>query len=431
MNEPGLFPNLVTQIHTMLKYLLGFLSLLLCTSCHVSRFVTHNFANITDHKVFPYTEVNTGDDIMTFPARPGATTAVVPMVYGSEQIKTDLTTFLREETSTTSFLILRGDSIVYEHYFRGYSPEKISTIFSVSKSVTSLLTGIAVDEGKIEDINDPVTKYIPELLEGDPLFQKLTIRHLLDMRSGLNYKESYGSPFAHMAKLYYGTNQLKQLSKLSFNHEPGTYFQYQSGTTALLGIAVERATGMDLGKYLEAKVWKPMGMEFPASWSLDDKRHRSAKGYCGLNTTARDLAKIGKLYADGGKWRGKQIVSAEWVRESVTPNMANDGYQFQWYSITETLEDEAGKTRYFPDSLAAVTAGGELELAQATPLPSRKNPGQWYLDYASSGSAFYAQGILNQFIYVDPSKELVIVRQGKKWDEGYLWLFGGIGAGME
>ncbi len=412
----------------MLKYLFGLFSLLLLSSCHVSRYVTHNFANITDHKVFPYTEVNTGENIMTFAERPDAKTKVIPMTFGPEQTKTDLTSYLREETSTTSFLILRGDSILYEQYFRGYGPSDISTIFSVSKSVTSLLTGIAVDEGKIEDINDPVTKYIPELLEGDPLFQKLTIRHLLDMRSGLNYKESYGSPFAHMAKLYYGTNQLKQLSKLRFNHEPGTYHQYQSGTTALLGIAVERATGMDLGQYLEAKVWKPMGMEFPASWSLDDKRHRSAKGYCGLNTTARDLAKIGKLYANGGKWRGQQIVSAEWVRQSVTPNMANDGYQFQWYSITERLEDENGATRYFPDSLAASTAGTELALAQATPLPSQKYPGQWYLDYCNEGSAFYAQGILNQFIYVDPVKDVVIVRQGKKWDKGYLGLFGALGA---
>jgi len=249
------------------------------------------------------------------------------------------------------------------------------------------------------------------------------------MRSGLDYKESYSNPFADMAKLYYGTNQLKQLSKLGFNHEPGTYHQYQSGTTALLGIAVERATGMDLGQYLEAKVWKPMGMEFPASWSLDDKRHRSAKGYCGLNTTARDLAKIGKLYLNGGRWRGQQIVSEAWVKASTTPDMENDAYQYQWYSIESPLTTEDRKTLYYPDSLAAASVADTLRADYVKVNPSQAKPGQWFINYA--GNNFYAQGILNQFIYVDPDKDLIIVRQGRKWDDGYLWLFSAMGKALD
>ena len=411
---------------TLFKFTL-FLCLLALTSCHVPRFFIRNFANITDHKIFPYTEVATGDDIVEFPSRPDVETANAPLSLKAG--KTDLTTWLSEETSTTAFLVLKHDTIVYERYFRGYGPADISTIFSVSKSVTSLLAGIAVDERKIEDINDPVTKYIPELREADPGFKKLTIRHLLNMRSGLNFKESYGSPFSHMAKLYYGTNQLRQLSKLKFAHEPGTHHAYQSGTTALLGIVIERATGVELGKYLEAKVWKPMGMEFPATWSLDDKRHRSSKAYSGLNTTARDLAKIGKLYADGGKWRGKQIVSANWVRQSTTPNMANDGYQFQWYSVTNTYDDDEGDTKYFPDSLAAATAGQALDFEKIYAQPSQKHPGKWYLE--STDGAFYAQGILNQFVYVNPKEDLVIIRQGEKWDNGYLWLFEMLGGKWE
>lgn len=403
-----------------------FLLAFTCSSCHVGRFFVYNFANITDHKIFPYTDVGTGDDIYRFPVSnrdPLGTMTLTP-----KKEKMSLTRWLDDETSTTSFLVIQRDSILYEQYFDGYKPDDIATIFSVSKSVTSLLTGIAVDEGLIEDINDPVTKYIPELLEGDPRFQRLTIRHLLDMRSGLDYKESYSNPFADMAKLYYGTNQLKQLSKLGFDHEPGTYHEYQSGTTALLGIAVERATGMDLGQYLEAKVWKPMGMEFPATWSLDDKRHRSAKGYSGLNTTARDLAKIGQLYAKGGLWRGKQIVSAAWVNASITPNMENDAYQYQWYSIEKPLASEDRKTRYFPDSLAAASVADTLRADFVKVNPSRQNPGQWYINYA--GDNFYAQGILNQFIYVDPEIDLVIVRQGRKWDGGYLWLFSAVGEAL-
>ncbi len=406
---------------------LPFLCLLALSSCHVPRFFTRNFANITDHKIFPYTPVATGDSLYEFPV--ATQSPLATMKVTTKGVERNLTDWLDVVTSTTAFLIVQHDSIIYEEYFEKYGPEDIATIFSVSKSVTSLLTGIAVDEGAIADLNDPVTKYIPELLEGAPEFQRLTIRHLLDMRSGLKYTESYGSPFANMAKLYYGTNQLRQLSKLKFAHEPGTYHAYQSGTTALLGIVVERATGMDLGQYLEAKVWQPMGMEFPATWSLDDKRHRSAKGYSGLNTTARDLAKIGQLYLNGGEWRGRQIVSREWVRQSTTPNMANDGYQFQWYSVTDTYEDEAGETVYYPDSLAAVAAAGNLDFARTYARPSQKFPGSWYLE--STNGAFYAQGILNQFIYVDPAKDLVIVRQGKKWDRGYLWLFAEIGEQLE
>lgn len=412
----------------MRNYIPGFLVLaVLCTSCHVGRFFVYNFANITDHKIFPATEIGTGDDVYRFAV--SDRDPLAKMTLNVKEEKLGLTQWLDEGTSTTAFLVVQNDSILYEQYFEGYEAGAISTIFSVSKSVTSLLTGIAVDEGLIEDVNDPVTKYIPELLEGDPRFQRLTVRHLLDMRSGLDYKESYSNPFADMAKLYYGTNQLRQLSKLGFNHEPGTYHQYQSGATALLGIAVERATGMDLGQYLEAKVWKPMGMEFPASWSLDDKRNRSAKGYSGLNTTARDLAKIGSLYTKGGNWRGQQIVSEAWIESSIVPDMTNDAYQYQWYSVAKTLVGDDNKPRYFPDSLAAAAVAQSLEQPYSEVKPSRKNPGQWYVDYA--GNAFYAQGILNQFIYVDLAKNLVIVRQGRKWDEGYLWLFDAIGAGMK
>jgi CubicO group peptidase (beta-lactamase class C family) len=396
------------------------------SSCHLGRFFVYNFANITDHKIFPYTEIGTGDDIYRFPV--SERDPLGSMTLRPKKGKMSLTEWLDDETSTVSFLVIQHDSIVYEQYFEGYEPGDIATIFSVSKSVTSLLTGIAVDEGLIEDINDPVTKYIPELLEGDPRFQRLTIRHLLDMRSGLDYKESYTNPFADMAKLYYGTNQLKQLSKLGFNHEPGTYFEYQSGTTGILGIAVERATGMDLGQYLEAKVWKPMGMEFPASWSLDDKRHRSAKGYSGLNTTARDLAKIGQLYLNGGRWRGQQIVSEAWIKASATPDLGNDGYQYQWYSMDESLANEDRKTRYFPDSLAAASVADTLSADYVQVNPSQAKPGQWYINYA--GDEFYAQGILNQLIYVDPDKDLIIVRQGRKWDGGYLWLFSEVGEAL-
>jgi len=191
----------------------------------VGRYFVYNFANITDHKIFPAQEMAASPTPLPF-----VTTATEDPRIASIKISTKkrsqlgLTQFLDEETRTTAFLVIKNDSILYEQYFEGYGPDQISTFFSVSKSITSILVGIAVEEGLIASIDDPVTKYIPELLDADPGFQRQTIRHLLMMRSGLQYRESYTSPFAPMAKLYYGQNQLGQIKKMKFREEPG-FFQ--------------------------------------------------------------------------------------------------------------------------------------------------------------------------------------------------------------
>ncbi|MTB51848.1 serine hydrolase [Lewinella sp. W8] len=388
------------------------------SACHVPRFFTRNKANITDYKIFPYTPVGTNPD-NTFefpPAKKRPLANFRDNYHGEAQ---DLTTLL-DKTSTTAFLVVHRDSIVYENYFEGREPDDISTFFSVSKSVTSLLVGIAVDEGLIEDINDPITKYIPELPQDDPDWQKLTIKHLLNMRSGLNFREAYGSPFAHVAKLYYGTNQLKQISKYQFNFEPGSVHQYQSVSTALLGIAVEKVTGLEIGQYLEEKVWKPMGMEFDATWSVDDKKNRSGKTFCCLNATARDLAKIGRLYLNDGNWNGQQIISREWVEASTTPNMENDNYQYQWYGRGGIARKD-GQQYTYPDSLAAVEGARSLGIPHFYVDPLEAGANEWHIHYASND--FYALGIMNQYLFVDPDREVIIVRLGRKYDDGYLGLF--------
>ncbi|MFT4686016.1 MAG: CubicO group peptidase (beta-lactamase class C family) [Neolewinella sp.] len=402
--------------HMKPAYIITLAALLLSTSsCHIGRFFTRNFANITDHQFFPNSDIATGEEIWRFAEskeNPLEKMRLTPDKKG----KMSLTEYLRDETRTTAFMVIRNDTILYEQYFQGYAQRDISTFFSVSKSITSLMVGIAVDEGLIKDINDPITAYIPELREADPMFKNLTVRHLLDMRSGLDYKESYSNPFADMAKLYYGHNQLKQLSKLGFKYEPGTVHQYQSASTALLGIMVEKVSGMDMGKYLEQKVWQPMGMEFPAKWSLDDKHNRSAKGYAGVAATARDLAKIGRLYLKGGDWNGQQIISADWVKASVTPNLENGNYQYQWYGIGNVAQ-RGGQELVFPDSLSAVAAADTFRIAHTlVDEKERSEPATYHIHLATD--EFYAQGILGQILYVDPSSNVIVVRLGEKWDTG-------------
>jgi CubicO group peptidase (beta-lactamase class C family) len=292
-------------------------------------------------------------------------TYYIPVDTGRQRLILD--EFLAE-TRTTAFMVIQDDSILFEKYYRGYADSSISNIFSASKSVTSLLVGIAVDEGYISSVDDPITKYLPELKEKEGYWDQLTIRHLLNMRSGIKFEESYSSPFAEVARLYYGRSQFKQISKMDFEYAPGEAHNYQSVSTSLLSMAVERTTGKELGVYLKEKVWDPVGMEFDASWSLDDKKHRSTKSFCCLNTTARDLAKIGRLYINKGNWQGKQIVSEDWVNASTTPNLDNDCYQYQWYNPRRRAIQRQGGG-YFTDSLSAESRAREVGLKHYDIIP--------------------------------------------------------------
>lgn len=202
------------------------------------------------------------------------------------------------KTETQGVLIVKDDSIVYEKCTGDITPDKIAGVFSVTKSITSLLCGIAVDEGYIKSIDEPVTVYLTELLKADPMWQKLTIRHLLDMQSGLNFDDTYSLRMQDlkrlnaMSRLYYGRNIKAQVKKLKFRCEPGTEYRYESMTTEILGLVIERATGRRFADYLEEKVWTPLGMEFPAFLSYDSKKHHAPHAFGGLALTMPDLAKI-------------------------------------------------------------------------------------------------------------------------------------------
>jgi CubicO group peptidase (beta-lactamase class C family) len=345
-------------------------------SCHVGRAIIWFNANITDHKIFPYTEINTSDKAFQFYESPEAVPFSLQL---NQDQKVSLDSYLENSTTTTAFLVIQNDSILFENYYRDYQADDISNIFSASKSITSLLVGIAFDEGLIKSIDEPITNYISELNDAAPEFKKLTIKHLLNMQSGIKFKEAYLNPFAEVTKLYYGENLLKQISKLEFEYQPGEVHKYQSVSTAILGILVEKVSGKELGQYLEEKVWKPMSMEHRATWSVDDNKNRTAKAFCCLNTTARDLAKIGRLYLNSGNWNGVQIVSKSWIEASRTPNTDNDCYQYQWYSRNDNLQKD--------------------------------------------NSSFYALGILGQYMFVNPENDLIIVRLGEKMDSRYMAVF--------
>lgn len=282
-----------------------------------------------------------------------------------------------------ALLIVRNDTILLERYYGGFSQLSPSNVFSISKAVTALLCGIAVDEGLVS-LTAPVTDYIPELNDADPLFRELTIEHLLDMRTGLDFTESYaGNPFSKMARLYYGKDVVSRFKKLRFKSRPGTEHYYNSMATALLGVAIERATGMPLARYIQEKLWQPLDMEADAFILLDDADHRQAKAYGGLVTNARDLAKIGRLYLNGGIYANKQIVSKQWIDRSTRASLANEAYSLGWNNII-TLADDG----------------------QYTVTPR-----------------FFALGLYGQVLFCDPANNLIIVTLGENKATEYHLLF--------
>lgn len=345
-------------------FLLAVVILLSLSSCKVGRFVYYNFANITDHKIFPSrTAVNDSVKFRFNTTEKGKVPKTITLKTGNFAFGDFL-----QQNETVAFLIIKNDTIQYENYFNGYSQESVVASFSMAKSFTSILIGCAIDDGLIKSVDEPVIKYIPELADND--LQQVTIRHLLQMTSGIEFNESYVNPFGDAATYYYGTNLLKAILKSKPDIAPGKAFRYSSGDTQLLGLVLQRALKTkSVTAYLQEKLWKPLGMEYDATWSLD-KEGGLEKTFCCVNARARDFAKIGRLYLNKGSWNGRQIVSRNWVEESLKPDTVNGGVSFYKY--------------------------------------------QWWLE---PDGAFAAQGILGQYIYVNPAKSLIIVRLGKNHGE--------------
>lgn len=346
--------------------LLWILGATLLASCQLGRFVFYNFADIKDHKKFQSRPLTADNSPFSF-----QTTNAGKFPKELNDIPFDK---YLEDNKTVAFLIIKNDTIQYEKYFKGYEQESIVPSFSMAKSVTSILIGCAIDEGLIKSVDEPITNYIPELTENG--FDKVTIKHLLQMTSGIKFNESYFNPFGDAASFYYGRNLRKKMGKMKLKSEPGKSFDYVSGNTQLLGLVLERALkGKTITAYLQEKLWTPLEMEYDASWSIDRKKNGLEKTFCCLNARARDFAKIGRLYKNKGNWNGKQIVSQKWVEESTkldTTEGSASFYQYQWW----------------------------------LPTPNED---------------FMAEGILGQFVYVNPAKDLIIVRLGKTEGKANWW----------
>jgi CubicO group peptidase (beta-lactamase class C family) len=225
-----------------------------------------------------------------------------------------------------SLLIIQNDTIKYEYNSDNVNDKTLHTSYSIAKSFTSSLIGIAIDEGHIQSEKEAVIKYIPEL-KNVPYAEQLTIEHLLNHTSGIKYN------LAMDATIYYGRNSLKALNKIKFESIPGTKQHYLNINSELLGIILKRATGIFPSAYLEDKIWKPIQMCANGVWSVDEKNHLE-KSFCCIGATALDYAKFGRLYLNKGVWNGKQIISESWYNKSIsrdTSNGSSFNYNYCWH----------------------------------------------------------------------------------------------------
>lgn len=290
--------------------------------------------------------------------------------------KTPLTDTLLKELeayNSAGFLIIKDGKILNEQYFNGYTSTSLTNSFSASKSIVTLLLGKAIEEGFIGNLDDPITKYLPEFAD-DSLAQTCTVGDLSAMTAGFDWSENYYLPLNPTAKAYYGRNIVDQMLSRGFVKESGGEFDYLSGVTELLGIVITRATKQPLSTYLSNKFWKPMGMSKESYWALDQENGME-KAYCCVYSNVRDFAKFGQLILDNGKWKGTQLIDSSFVSLMKSPN----------FSAFSPVEQPI--------------YGYSL-----------------WLDYNHETPFYSLIGHLGQYIAVIPSENMIVVRLGEKRD---------------
>jgi CubicO group peptidase (beta-lactamase class C family) len=282
-----------------------------------------------------------------------------------------------QRTDTTGLLILKGDTVLFEGYYQGADSEDLFMSFSAGKSFVSTLVGIALGEGKIKSLDDPIITYLPELKRS--AYETATIKQVLQMATGTSFSEEYENGKSDIAKyaaiiarsqggLYDFARSFKGVEK------PGTRFYYATANTEILGALIARVTGRPISEYMSEKLWRPLGAEAPARWVLDQPGSAGREVAGGaLQVRLRDYGRFGLLFANLGQWRGRQLLPAGWVEQAtrpadpyvdfgkLEPNYPL-GYGYQWWCL---------------------------------PGPNHR---------------FAAEGIHGQFVMVDPVEHLVVVK---------------------
>lgn len=333
---------------------------------HYRRAIIHGHANIDDYRIFDNRIVENDQPV---PWQRDS-------LYNLQRINPDqLQKF--DSLGTTAFVVISNRKLVHEEYWDSGSDTTRSNSFSAAKSIVSLLIGCLYDEGKIESLDQPVTDFLPEFTNTNGF--TIRIKDLLTMSSGIDWDEGYSSLFSPTTKAYYGKNLAKQVLALEVKSKPGVLFEYQSCDTQLLALIVEKASGKSVSEFASEKLWKPLGAEHPALWSVD-RKDGVEKAYCCFNSTALDFARIGQMVLDSGQFNNRQIVSKSYIEQATTP--------------ATMLHGDDGDSCYY--------YGYQF----------------WMLTHKGN-NVIYARGILGQYIFIIPALNAVVVRLGTDRSKEY------------
>ncbi len=270
-----------------------------------------------------------------------------------------------KKLGAVAFLIIKNDSVWNESYYDDYDKNSKSNSFSMAKSIVSASLGKAIMQGQIKSLDQKVSDFFPVFNVGKSA--NMTVGDLSSMASGLDWDESYYSPFSITTRAYFDDDLNSVILGLKGVDEPGKAYKYLSGNTQLLAMCIEKATGKSLADYVAENFWEPMGAENEALWQTDHEGG-IVKAYCCFASNARDFARFGKLYKQHGKWNGQQLLDSTFIAKSTTARFqASPEYGYGW----------------------------------------------WLCNYKDK-KIFYMRGHLGQNVIVIPQDDLIIVRLGNQ-----------------
>lgn len=332
--------------------------------------IIENFRNI--NKLFPGKTLSASTQLNSF-QKADVDQVLLPenFVFNQYPVSSD---YFLDRTNTTSLLVLHKGRIVFEQYYLNETKDDLHISWSVAKSFISALVGIAHEEGLIKDLEEPVKNYVPALIGSG--YENVRIINLLQMSSGISFSEDYGDRLSDInifgVTLALGWSFDDFVKNLKNEKPQGTYNRYVSIDTQVLGMLIREACQCELADYMQEKIWQPLGMESNAFWISDHHNMELALG--GLNMNARDYARFGQLYLNDGKSEGQQIVPLNWINSSTRPN------------------------------------GPHLLPGENPNSDSTWGYGyQWWIPEGEQGE-FLAAGIYDQYIYINPNRETVIVK---------------------
>ena len=368
--------------------LLLLISAAMYTPEYMMRVLTNGESKVSDHSFFPDRTIEKSANPYQYLYKEEARLHDFLIAYEADGKKKETPLLeLLENNDTASIIVVHKDVVIYERYLNGYGKDSVNTSFSTVKSLVSLMIGMAMEDGYIKSEEQRISEYIPEFLDTE--FSDITIKNLLTMRSTIRYVEG-NAWFSDDAKTYYYPDLRRlALEKMRIDPDYTGQFHYNNYHPLLLGIILERSTGMKVADYFQKRIWDPIGAEYDASWSIDSEVSGFEKMESGLNFMPIDYAKIGSMLLHDGIWNEQDVIGTDWLDRSLiapAPLSSEDlgadflksrevGYQYMWYSI--------------------------------------KN--------AAGGYDYFAAGKYGQYLYISPENDVVIVRTGVDIGEVDWW----------